>query len=214
MKSRVISAILFVTVIATAFCLVGCGKSQTYSVGETVETDVVSFTLDRAELAIALENSMGVGLAEAADGVAGGNFFLPKEYDANDDAKNPFVAAKGHTLISMTFTVKNLDRSSVELCDWGLYQFITIKYNGNTYTGKSSSDDNFKSQIGAINENDEGWRDIRTSQIYVYGGEATSYKVYIDIPTETESLSSPFEITFALPTSSGETQSFTYAINQ
>ncbi len=229
MKAKFVRIGIIAAIAALTFSLIGCNNQtegssssvesnseeqmQTYSVGETIETDIIKFTLDRAELAIALNSSMGFGSDKAPDGLAGGDFFLPKEYNADEDEKNPFVAAKGHTLVSMTFTVENLDRASVELCDWGLYEFITIEYNGASYVGESSSDDNFKTKIGAVNKNNEGWSTINTSQIYVYAGKTNSYKAYIDIPVEIENLSSPFEIIFNLPTSSGERQAFTYAVN-
>lgn len=222
MKSRFIKVGLFAAVAALAFCLTGCsgsnsssnGEASQASIGESVETDIVKFTLDRAELALALENNGAATVGYGADGLATDDYFMPKEYNPEEDAKNPFVAAKGHALISMTFTTESLDRSYVELCGWGLYELMTVTYNGTSYAGESSADESFKSEIRVMNDDNEGWKGIRTSQIVAKVGEPVSYKVYIDIPVEIEDLSSPFEITVILPTSNGESQPFTYSINQ
>ena len=176
-------------------------------VGDSVETDILRFTLDRAELAIALENGMTIGTGAPADGYAGGNFYLPKEYDAADDAGNPFVAAKGHTLVSMVFTIENLDRATVDLFRYD--RNIAIVYDGKSYKGELN--------FGAENENGEGWKDYRSSNVLLQSGETSSYKAYVDIPVEIEDLSSPFEIKFNIPTVADPTKpapkNFTYLVN-
>lgn len=177
-------------------------------VGDSVETNVMRFTLDRAELAIALDRRMTVGVGAPADGYAGGSYYLPKEYDAADDADNPFVASKGHTLVSMTFTVENLDRGSLDLFDsWHSDGYIYIVHDGKSYKGE------FK--FGAENENGEGWKDYHSSNVLLGSGETSSYKAYVDIPVEIEDLSSPFEIKLNLPNNSegSSVKNFTYLVN-
>lgn len=210
---KLLKVLLLTTTAILTIGLMGCGPqqtpepAQTYNVGETVETDIVAFTLDRAELAIAVKNSRGFGASEAPDGPAGGDFFLPKEYDATDDASNPFVAPKGHTLVSVTFTAENLDRASIDL-------FHHNKTAAITYNGQSFAEDEMELELGAENTNGEGWKScVGLGNILLSAGKSSSYKAYFDIPVETEDLSSPFEITINLPTSNGETQSFTYSIS-
>lgn len=219
MKTKITGVVLFAIVITTALCLAGCGKSQTYSVGETVETDVVSFTLDRAELAVALNSSMGFGARQAPDGLAGGDYFLPKEYDALDDSENAFVAAKGHTFVSLTFTARNLDRASVKVFDKPSDE-ISITYNGEVFTGNSIASEDGKVRIEAENVDGAGWkpRDVVGSHLPLAGilllpNSEASYKACIDIPVEIENLDSPFEIAFYLPKSDGERQPFTFSVN-
>ena len=213
-----------------ACCLLGCSSQPaeqqseqgdaaeevaTYSVGDAVETDIARFTLDRAELAIALENSGAATVGYGADGLADDNYFMPKEYSAEEDADNPYVAAKGHTLVSLTFTAENLDRSHVEHDGGNAEKFFAVEYNGQTYTKGSSNDPNgLEVDYGVENRNGEGWKSYGVSNILMGSGEMTSYKCSIDIPVEIEDLSSPFKVTVNLPNSSGDTTPFTFAVNE
>lgn len=221
MKSVMKSIIGIASIAAMTFFLMGCvsstESSKTYSVGETVETDIVAFTLDRAELAIALGNSMGVGTLQATDGPAGGDFFLPKEYYAADDADNPFVAAKGHTLVSLTFTADNLDRSFVNLDGTNATRFIAVNYDGKTYTDDADlyhKGNEINVEYGAENIDGAGWKSYSSNNILLSTGEKASYKCYVDIPVEISDLDSSFEITFNLPNSTKEAVPYTYSINQ
>lgn len=223
MKTKITGVVLFAIVIATALCLAGCGKSQTYGVGETVETDVVSFTLDRAELAIALENSGAGTFGYGADGLATDEYFMPKDYDPQNDATNPYVAAKGHTLVSITFSAKNLDRTGIELFDRPEDE-ISIKYNDKVFTGSntlSHDGDEIEVEVAVENKNGSGWKGRErggtfnkpVTNVLLSPDCEASYKAYVDIPVEIENLDSPFEITFYLPKSDGERQPFTFSVN-
>lgn len=86
--------------------------------GETAATDIIEVTWDKADLAIALVNT------------SGNEMFLPKDYDSDEDSKNPFVASKGHTFVVITYTVNNLDRSSVDL---GSY-YVSAEYKDTSST--------------------------------------------------------------------------------
>lgn len=192
-----------------------------YNVGDTVETDVARFTLDRAELAIALENSGAATVGYGADGLADDNYFMPKEYNADEDANNPFVAAKGHTLVSLTFTAENLDRDFLYLDDNNPEDFFAVDYNGTVYTGERDidKDGTLDVRYGVENINGEGWKDyshmgMPVSGILMEVGETASYKCYIDFPAEIEDLSSPFKVTVNLPNSSEETTPFTFVVNE
>ncbi len=189
---------------------------ETHGMGETTGTDVVSFTLDRAELAIALENSGAATIGYGADGLAQDSYFMPKEYDAEEDSDNPFVAPKGHTLVSMTFTVENLDRTFLNLDEASPESFIAVNYEGQTYTKDADLYDDPNAitvRYGAQNKNGAGWRNYSTGSILMEAGATESFKCMVDIPVETSDLKSPFQVTFNLPTSSGETQAFTYSVN-
>lgn len=218
---------------ALACCLLGCssqpaeqqeqqgdnaaGETEvaTYSVGDTVETDIARFTLDRAELAIALENSGAASVGYGADGLADDNYFMPMEYNAEEDASNPFVAPKGHTLVSLTFTAENLDRAFVELDDGNAEKFFAIEYDGQTYTGSGSDGPNaIEVRYGVANKNGEGWKSYSVSNILMGAGETSSFKCYIDFPAEIEDLSSPFKLTVNLPNSDDETTPFTFVVNE
>lgn len=220
---------------ALTCCLFGCSSQPaeqqdavseetevaTYSVGDTVETDIARFTLDRAELAIALENSGAASVGYGADGLADDNYFMPKEYNAKEDVDNPFVAAKGNTLVSLTFTAENLDRNSLELDGGGPEDFFAVEYNGTAYTGERDIDENgaLIVRYGVENENGEGWKDyshmgVPVGNILMGAGDTSSYKCYIDIPVETEDLSSPFKLTVNLPNSDDETTPFTFVVNE
>lgn len=189
---------------------------ETHAIGETVETDVVSFTLDRAELAIALENSGAATIGYGADGLADDAYFMPKEYNAEEDSDNPFVASKGHTLVSMTFTASNLDRTSLGLDGGTPENFIAVGYDGQIYTKDADLTDDpnaIRARYGAQNENGAGWKDYTLGNILMGAGETNSYKCMVDIPVEIEDFGSDFQVAFNLPTSSGETQAYTFAVN-
>lgn len=183
--------------------------STTYAVGKSVKTPLVKFTLDRAELAIALNDTMTVGAGAPSDGYAGGSFFLPKKYSASKDSDNPFVAGKGHTLVSLTFTIKNLDRTSVNLFEYEATRAIPVVYDGQTYTGQI--------EFGAEKIKGDKWKDYTSSNILLSAGETASYKAYVDIPVEIKDLSSPFDVSFNLPASTSENRientKFTYAVD-
>lgn len=95
--------------------LSGCGAEpeETYAVGDTVESELVRLTLDDAQLAIALNNSFASFGPEGT--TYNEDYFLPKPYDEAEDEDNPFVAAKGYTLVWFEVVLENLDRESVDL---------------------------------------------------------------------------------------------------
>ena len=90
-----------------------------YHIGDTVSTNLFSFTLDAATLAIALENTHGE------------NFGNPKEYNPQEDNGNPYVAPTGHTYAAFTYTVENISRSSEEFHGGN---FVKVIYKDTEYT--------------------------------------------------------------------------------
>lgn len=97
-------------------------QAEGLALGETAETDIIKLSLDRADLAIALGNGSDYAFLY---------YLMPREYQAKRDADNPFVAAKGHTLVAVTVTISSLDRGGYidlnhDFCD-------RVEYKGETY---------------------------------------------------------------------------------
>ena len=167
-----------------------------YSVGDTVCSDILQFTLDEATLAIALSNAVD------------NNYCSPKVFDAQKDANNPLVCGKGHTYAAFTYTIENLDRTNFN----GRLPFVSAKYQGET----SNKQVDGAQYIKSTNE----WRTTGnnpTSPVYSWHfvlkvGETKTYRSFIDIPVEATDLTDEFELIVELPNSSGSTDSFTYLV--
>lgn len=104
-----------------------------YVVGDTVETDLVRLTLNDACFAIALGNSFPVGCVFMGNTAYGSGYseleyFAPKEYSAEDDSDNPFVAPKGNILVYTEMTLECLDRDSLEVDDSLNDEFVVLNY--------------------------------------------------------------------------------------
>ena len=177
-------------------------------IGDTAETEIVSVTLDNAEMAIALGNSLPFGADAENKDVQDLDFLLPHEY-TSDDTDNPFVASKGHVLIAYTITVTNLDRDSVDI-DALDDSFIKIQYDGTEYT----CSDQDESEIGLEIDSEGNWRHYISSNILASAGETSTYRCFIEVPFEPESLDDPFSIVLTLPNIDDTTTSFTFDINQ
>lgn len=167
------------------------------ALGQTGGTDIVSVTLDWAELAIALENTWG------------DDYYTAKTYHAQEDAKNPFVAAKGHTLVAFMYTISNLDRASVDLDGSFNPKLITVGYQGKSYENET--------HYGAAGTKDEfgvmQWESYSSTNILLSAGETETYKGYMDIDTEAADLSDAFTLSFDLPTAQGGTETVEFSIN-
>lgn len=167
-----------------------------YTLGETVETDIVAFMLDYAEFAIALY-----------DWHDQTNINLPKEYNAEEDKDNLNVASKGHTLVSVEMTIENLDRTSLEIIrSMGKQIFLSVGYK-DTLMDTEIEDGIYASEDGWDWENN--YRGITLKP-----QEKTSFRLFVDIPVEVDSLQDTFELTFNLPNSKGETEAFIYTITK
>ena len=165
-----------------------------YNIGDTVSTEIVDFTLDRAELAIALNDDINDS----------SHYFLPKEYDPKEVNFNSIIASKGHTFAFIEFTVKNNDRNSITVNRFksSNINFISAKYKnaiGSTVTyGSRNNGSGFESVM-------EG--------VYLQVGEECTYRCYVDIPIESENLNDEFELTFNIPEIYDEVKEITYLIN-
>lgn len=214
MKKTSLKAGAFAAVVALVVCLTGCGSSpqvQTYSVGDTVETDVAELTLDSASLSIAISDSLTTG-ANAPSPIEQ-DFGLPVEYDSSAFGQD--AADKGHTFVCVTYTVKNLDRTDKII---GSSRYLaSVEYNGEEYEsvfeGVSSA---INTRYALAYNNDTGhfytYTD-RTRSNVVAPDETETIRAIVDIPVEIENLASPFKVTFSLPESNGESQAFTFSVN-
>jgi hypothetical protein len=165
-----------------------------YQLGDTVETDILAITLDYASFAIALERSYG------------DDYLMPKEYDATEDAKNPYVAAKGHTLVAIEYTANNLDRTSVSFDGSLVSQFISVTYDGQKYFPST----NYK----YCSENGAAWEEYDGSNVLLFAGDQKTMRCYVDIPTDIEDLTDTFTLTFRLPNSAGDTEDFSFIVTE
>ena len=177
--------------------------------GETVSTDIFSFTLQAAQWTIALDN------------VSGETFFLPKEYSAQDDADNPYVAPIGHTYIAMTIVGTNLDRATNELySSFGSPLLTEVQVDGQTYPvtmecgavmtnlDKTVLDPNGYPNTIHANQ----WYSDVTSNMLLQVGESQTRRVYLDVAEEITDLTTPFSFTVQIPNSDGEKEEFTYQV--
>lgn len=226
--------------VASVLGIAGCGNNSTnqgsdtqeepqgqkeatkYAVGDTVETDLVKLTLDNACFAIALGNTYPTGCDFMGNTAYGSGYseleyFAPKEYSAEDDSDNPFVAPKGCILVYAEMTFENLDRTSLEVDESFDEDFATLHYNDSDFIIGNNKDDSFASdnkRYGIEADAEGNWEALNVSNLLLSASSTATYRAYYCYPVEPESLDEPFELTFKLPNSSGETESFTFAVNQ
>lgn len=203
MKRLGVWLLLFCTCVSLCAC--GVGGGDAHVLGETVSTEIFEFTLERAELAIAADNSY-----------SGGNILLPKEYDAETDQKNPFVAPTGSFLVTFSCTVKNLDRGSLGFRyddGWG-DPIVTFRYKGKEY----------KATDAVYAEPDSsGVFDVNSSSNEIMkAGEVHALRGCLTVPVEAD-LNDAFELVVRLPApgkidesdrTSDKQEMFIYQINQ
>ncbi len=183
--------------------------SKTYKLGDTVSTDIIDFTLDRAELGIYLH-----------DGTAGDRDEICMPAEDNKYIDNDcFIASVGHTFVSLQFTISNHDRTTINI-DTDLTTkhlpdanetirtcslFAFVEYNGEIYekldckTGLYPSDDGY----------DWGSND---NHIHVESGETKHYRCGVDFVVDVETLTDSFGIVFSIPTSTNEFAEFKYIV--
>lgn len=168
------------------------------ALGETAKTDIVEFTLDAAKLTEALTNSASTNNADS--------YGFPKEYSANEDASNPFVASVGHVLVFASFTIHNTNRTSLDLGGSFNGSFTKVEYQGNSFSNQMR----FTAEFSGDSTH---WNTYSSSNILLSPDETSSYRGYIDIAANPDSLDDSFVLSFILPTSSGEQKTFSYEIN-
>ncbi len=184
----------------------GDGDSQYYQLGDTVSTERFAFTLEEAVFTIALSN------------VGDETYFSPKEYDAQADANNPYVAPKGHTWAAFTYTVTNLDRASAEFHDGS---FATVSYqdaesnvmkDGAYYLTQES----YYLDVDGKRHTEpaEEWISGPASNMLLDVGETQSRRAYIDVSMDVTDLTDTFLLTVQVPDVGNKRVSFTYQVDQ
>lgn len=174
-------------------------------VGEKASTDIVELTLERAELATALHNGISTEALSGQVPADEVDLGLPKEYDATEDANNPYVAPIGHVLVAYTVSVANLDRTSHNLDEWSGHDFVTLTYSGKDYSADEKKTVLEISGDGSLNSSP-------TSNLLLMAQEASTYRRYAEFAVEPESLADPFQLAFSLPNCQGDKEQFTYQI--
>ena len=149
-----------------------------------VETDIFKLTLDNAKLSIALDT-----------------YGAPVDLDDY----HYYTAAKGHTFVSYSFTIENMDRVSQSL-DTSSYSFVTVKYNNSEYTENSKF-------AGKAN-NKFNWEPYWKPTISLNTNSSMMFCGYMDIPVEAQNLNDDFDITFSLPNAKGEKENFTFSVTE
>lgn len=194
--------IALILVAVLCFSFAACGKpggnTTYYKLGDTVSSDILEFTLDKATLAIALNN------------VINNDYCSPKDYNPQTDNNNPFVCAKGHTYAAFTYTIKNIDRTNYD----GVLPLVEAEYK-NVKSDKQVDGAQYFSKI-------DEWKPTgnnATPPVYSWHfvlkpEEPETYRSYIDIPVDADDLTDDFVLTVNLPASDGSTLSFSYLITQ
>lgn len=201
-----IISLLLIAVICLSFA--ACGKSggdaAYHKLGETVSTDIFEFTLNAAEFTIALNN------------VNDDKRFTPKEYDAEDDADNPYVAPVGHTYAAFSYTVKNLNRASSEFHSGS---FATVKYDGKKYSAMKDGayfqyeTEKYMDTDGKLKTKNAGeWYSDPGNNLLLMTNEKETRRARVEIETEIKDLTADVEITFKIPNSEGKKEEFTYLV--
>lgn len=174
-----------------------------YNIGDTVSTNLFNFTLDAATLAIALENTHG------------DTFGDPKEYNPQEDNKNPYVAPTGRTYAAFTYTVENISRSSEELHGGNLVKVI---YKDTEYTCSMKDcavyyyqDNQYYSNGRLYTEEAFTWHANDSGNNLVGAAEKKTCKAYAEFGIETDSLTDAYYLRVSIPSSEGK-EVFTYQI--
>ncbi len=204
---KTIAVLLAIITVCLVFASCGVKKDEaTYTLGDTVSTDIFEFTLNAAQFTIALNN------------VKDENYFTPKEFDAADDSDNPYVAPTGSTYAAFSYTVKNLDRTDATFHSGS---FATIEYDGE----KSSvleegayylyQNTNVMDTNGSIREYSAGtWYSDPSDNLHLMTGATETRRSYIALGKTVEDLTSDVCLTVSIPNSEGKKVKFTYVVTE
>lgn len=180
-------------------------EAEKYHMGDTVSTDIIEFTLDNAEFAIACDDNFNSS-----------NYMMPKEYDSVADSNNLNVASIGETFVAITFTVTNNNRTTLYIADsfngWDL--LWNVSYNSENYELMEQFNDvhGIEFNCAAVLSEGTDWCRQDTTNDIIGAGETISYRTYGRISTEVENLDDSFEIDINIPNSNGEDEHFIFVI--
>lgn len=178
----------------------------TYKLGDTVSTDLVEFTPTNIQFAIALNSSVPFGNDIT---IEDNHYLQPKEYNAEEDAKNPYVASKGNVIVAIEVTTNNLDRNSLDLDEFGgPHDFFTVEYDGTVYTEADKVENGYYT----IPEDHRSVSGRTVANLYLGSKGPEIHRGYFELPFEPASLDDPMKVTFTLPNSDGTKTSFVFEI--
>ena len=173
--------------------------------GDTVSTDLVDFTMDKA------------AFSYYASSVKNNTYTEPIE----ESSGGIFTTNKGHTFICMTFTMTNNDRSRLDV--GGSFAGYKLKWNVDykeqsydirefDLNNKDGRPD-FGFVWSAISSDETRWEAYSSSNLIMDAGEKVTVKTLGQVNFEPQNLNDGFEITISLPNSSGGDEYFTYVVN-
>ena len=209
-----------------------------YKVGDTVETDVVRFTLDSSSYAIVLDlddedelygysSSSWEGKDEPVEIALASNYFLPKEYDSTADRSNITVTPKGHILVSYSFTAENLDRTGLVLDEKNLKTSDGSNYDFISFYESDPSDGSVKAFHEIEKDTKNYGLRVRLVEKSISAdfthhpndggagipvGDVAIYRGAFRVAFEPDNMNDPYRLIINLPTSKGY-QPFQFCVN-
>ena len=176
-----------------------------HTMGETVSTNIVDFTLVNSTFTYYASN-------------------VSTDYGAPTDKPNTLFSAKtGTCYVSMTVTIQNKDRAgSLDFCGkWNPGKW-TVNYNGETYPIYGfdlniAKYPNVKLNYGgAFVEPDTGkvLSKVGTGNKLISAGEEYTIRFFGIIHADPASLDDSFELTVKVPNSTGEYEDFVYTVSK
>ncbi len=201
---RIIALVLSLTMI---LALCACGEEETkLAVGETASSDIAQFTLENAEFAYYLSNTVDE------------SYLVP-----TDDANEMFAASTGHCFVSLTFTLTNIDRGG-SLSFGGSFEDpwrpnFVLEYEGkeypvNSYSLNNKDGETFSLTHAAIidKETAANINEIDTMNWPLDAGSTVTIRAAGVVAVDPENLTDGFELSVNVPNSKGEYETFTYAV--
>ncbi len=205
MKRR-ITALLLSAAMCLSLC--ACGEEEAkLAVGETASTDIAEFTLEDAQFAYYLSN------------VVDANYLTP-----TDESNIMYAASTGHCLVSLTFTLTNIDRGGyLSFCDrfpedqWKpnfVLEYEGKEYPVNSYTLNDKDGETFSMEYAVTVDKKTGAyiEHIDTSNYLLRAGKTVTIRAAGVVAVDPENLTDGFELSVNVPNSSGEYETFTYTV--
>lgn len=171
------------------------------TVGDTANSELLSFTLDKADLTLACRYFT----TQEFTSKNFENYLTPIEYDQ----VTPVVAEDGQTLIAFTFTLKNLDDKSQNYRGGDWYAV----YQGKEYPLTQKSQKNITLSQSAVRKGDGNWEYNGPENAFLEPAQTYSFRVYGILPLAMEELTEAFELHIPLPTTGEDPLEVVYTIN-
>ena len=177
-----------------------------FSLGETVSSDTVDFTLKEAAIYYYASAVHDETYAKPIDKSDGGIF----------------TAAKGHVLVCMTFTIKNNDSTTLdaggEFGKWGMY--FSIGYNSSGYIINGFDLNEKDGRLGlrfdysAVSyDGGKTFSQYTSSNILIKSGQSVTVRVVGISTFEPNNLNDTFYLNVNIPYSNSDEEYFSYEVN-